>query len=70
MKWGNLGTFHCCHLRERSEGSRAHKAVDVSEILPPYGRLDDKKEGINTPKRLIVKGVKGLEANFHVYREW
>ena len=29
-----------CHS-ERSEGSREHKVV-VHEILPPYGRLNDK----------------------------
>ena len=29
-----------CHP-ERSEGSREHKVV-VHEILPPYGRLNDK----------------------------
>ena len=34
-----LLTLSLCHP-ERSEGSREHK-VGVTEILPPYGRLND-----------------------------
>ena len=56
---GDFGIFHHCHP-ERSEGSQAHKAVDVSEILPPYGRLDDKKEGINTPQKANGEGGEGF----------
>ena len=35
-----LLTLPLCHS-ERSEESRVHK-VGVTEILPPYGRLNDK----------------------------
>ena len=49
MSDGNVWHFFCsiwfvvlaiCHS-ERSEKSREHK-VDVHEILPPFGRLNDK----------------------------
>ena len=30
-------------IQSRSEGSRVHK-VSIFEILPPFGRLNDKKE--------------------------
>ena len=36
-----LLTLSLCHP-ERSEGSREHK-VGVTEILPPFGRLNDKQ---------------------------
>ena len=41
MVFWNDETAVCkvCHP-ERSEGSREHK-VGVTEILPPYGRLND-----------------------------
>ena len=37
-----FGEIQVCHP-ERSEGSREHKEVDVHEILPPSGRLNDNK---------------------------
>ena len=46
-----VGDFACLSFRakrrrvvERSEKSREHK-VDVHEILPPFGRLNDKDGG-------------------------
>ena len=36
-----LLTLSLCHP-ERSEGSREHQ-VGATEILPPFGRLNDKK---------------------------
>ena len=39
---GTLTYFVIQNGTKCSEGSRVHK-VDVSEILPPYGRLNDNK---------------------------
>ena len=54
-----VGDFACLSFRakrrrvvERSEKSREHK-VDVHEILPPFGRLNDKDGG----KFVILKGM-------------
>ena len=56
-----------CHP-ERSEGSRVHKEVDVTEILPPYGRLDDNDGKCqNLPFHRKVNRVKGWGAKCYVY---
>ena len=55
---GTLTYFVIQNGTKCSEGSRVHK-VDVSEILPPYGRLND-KPGEKERYFVILNEVKNL----------